>query len=171
MAPIIEVVVGDITTLHTDAIVNAANTHLRGGGGVDGAIHFAAGPMLLSELEELYPAGTPTGTAVETRAYNLPAKFVIHAVGPRWLGGNENEPNLLAAAWINSLKLADSLGCKSIAFPSISTGIYGYPINLASKVAISAIRSIEDELENIELIQICIFKSSESHHYECDLLS
>ncbi len=165
MAPIIEVVVGDITTLQTDAIVNAANTHLRGGGGVDGAIHLAAGPMLLSELEERYPNGTEVGNAVDTRAYNLPAKFVIHAVGPRWLGGHEKEPNLLAAAWINSLKLADSLGCKSIAFPSISTGIYGYPIDLASKVAISAIRSIEDELENIESIQICLLSIKDTEHF------
>jgi O-acetyl-ADP-ribose deacetylase (regulator of RNase III) len=165
MAPFIEVVVGDITTLQTDAIVNAANTHLRGGGGVDGAIHFAAGPMLLSELEERYPNGTEVGNAVETRAYNLPAKFVIHAVGPRWLGGNENEPQLLAAAWINSLKLADSLGCKSIAFPSISTGVYGYPIDLAAKVAISAIRSVEDELENVALIQICAFDVATAGSY------
>jgi O-acetyl-ADP-ribose deacetylase (regulator of RNase III) len=165
MAPLVEVVVGDITTLETDAIVNAANTHLRGGGGVDGAIHFAAGPMLLTELEERYPNGTEVGTAVETRAYNLPAKFVIHAVGPRWLGGKNNEPELLAAAWINSLELADSLGCKSIAFPSISTGIYGYPIELASKVAIAAMKSVGDVLENLELIQICAFTTSDGSAY------
>lgn len=164
-APIIEVVVGDITTLETDAIVNAANTHLRGGGGVDGAIHFAAGPMLLSELKERYPKGTEVGTAVETRAYNLPAKFVIHAVGPRWLGGDNSEPKLLASAWINSLELSDSLGCKSIAFPSISTGIYGYPVDLAAKVTIAAIRSIEDQLENIKLIQICAFDVATAASY------
>jgi O-acetyl-ADP-ribose deacetylase (regulator of RNase III) len=166
MSSKIEVVVGDITTLAADAVVNAANTHLRGGGGVDGAIHFAAGPMLLTELVERYPNGTQVGMAVETRAYNLPAKFIIHAVGPQWTGGSSGEANLLASAYASALKLADRLGCKSIAFPSISTGIYGYPIELASKVAIAAMKSIDDELENLNLIQICAFSMSDAEEYQ-----
>jgi O-acetyl-ADP-ribose deacetylase (regulator of RNase III) len=161
-----EVVLGDITTLQVDAIVNAANRQLRGGGGVDGAIHFAAGPMVLTELVERFPNGTATGTSVETRGYNLQAKFIIHSVGPQWSGGFDNEANLLASAYSSALKLADSLSCMSIAFPSISTGIYGFPVDLAAKVAIAAIRSIEDHLETIKLIQICAFNKSDAEAYQ-----
>ena len=118
---------GDITAERVDAIANAANEALRGGGGVDGAIHRAAGPGLLEELRRRYPDGTPTGTAVATDAYDLPARWVLHAVGPVWRGGTHGEPELLAGAYRSCLRLADELGARSVAFPAISMGIYGYP--------------------------------------------
>jgi O-acetyl-ADP-ribose deacetylase (regulator of RNase III) len=126
----------DITTLEVDAIVNAANTHLAGGGGVDGAIHRAAGPGLLRELSERY-AGCPTGSAVITGAGRLHARHVIHAVGPRWRDGRHSEPDLLAAAYRQAFALAAEHGCVTVASPSISTGIYGFPIELAAPIAIA----------------------------------
>ncbi len=128
----LEVVQGDITQQTTDAIVNAANTALAGGGGVDGAIHRAGGPAIMQETQERYSAGCPTGGAVVTGAGNLSAKWVIHAVGPVWKGGRQGEPAQLAAACRACLFHAVELGCQSISFPAISTGAYGYPLDLAA---------------------------------------
>lgn len=134
----LEVVEGDITRLAVDAIVNAANSALRGGGGVDGAIHRAAGPELLEAC--LAIGGCPTGEARLTPGFRLPARFVIHAVGPVWRGGDAGEPELLAGCYRNSLALARDQGCRSVAFPAISTGVYGYPVEAAATVAVGAVR-------------------------------
>jgi O-acetyl-ADP-ribose deacetylase (regulator of RNase III) len=132
---------GDITRQATDAIVNAANSGLMGGGGVDGAIHRAGGPAILEECKQIVArqGRLPTGRAVITTGGNLPAKHVIHTVGPVWQGGNRGEPELLASAYRESLKLAAAKGLTSVAFPSISTGIYGYPVSQAAEVAVGAV--------------------------------
>jgi O-acetyl-ADP-ribose deacetylase (regulator of RNase III) len=152
----IRLVRGDITEMETDAIVNAANSSLMGGGGVDGAIHRKGGPKILEECRKIrateWPQGLPTGKAVVTSGGNLKARHVIHTVGPIWRGGNAGEPELLADAYRNSLKLAVSRGLRTIAFPSISTGAYGYPVQDASRVALGTVKEFlknEDALEEV----------------------
>jgi len=135
----LELVIGDITSEQVDAIANAANSALRGGGGVDGAIHRAAGPGLLDELVRRYPDGTPTGTAVETGGHRLPARWVFHAVGPVWQGGARDEAALLAGAYRSCLRLADALGARTLAMPAISMGIYGYPMDEGARVGVSTV--------------------------------
>ena len=145
---------GDITAEKVDAIANAANASLRGGGGVDGAIHRAAGPGLLAELREIYPDGTPTGTAVATAGHGLPARWVLHAVGPVWSGGTEGEPELLADAYRSCLRLADELGARSVAFPAISMGIYGYPGTDGARVAVA---TVADHLRGTTALELARF--------------
>ncbi len=151
----IEVVLGDITKLEVDAIVNAANPSLLGGGGVDGAIHRAAGPGLLEECRTL--GGCPPGEARITKGYNLPAKFVIHTVGPIWQGGGVGDDDLLAKAYRNSLLLAAENGIKTIAFPAISTGAYGFPLERASRIAVAEIRDFLETNESIEKVFLVCF--------------
>jgi O-acetyl-ADP-ribose deacetylase (regulator of RNase III) len=135
----LDLVVGDITREKVDAIGNAANAALRGGGGVDGAIHRAAGPGLMEELRREHPDGTPTGTAVATGGHALPARWVFHAVGPVWRGGGSGEAELLAGAYRACLGLADAHGCRSLALPAISMGIYGYPADEGARIAITTV--------------------------------
>ena len=147
---LIEVVRGDITKERVDAIVNAANQSLLGGGGVDGAIHRAAGPELVEACRPL--GGCKTGDAKATPGFRLPAKWVIHAVGPRWRGGGHGEAELLASCYRRSLELADELGARSIAFPAISTGIYGFPPEPAARIAVDTLRSTSTEVELARLV-------------------
>jgi O-acetyl-ADP-ribose deacetylase len=156
----LELVTGDITAERVDAIVNAANASLRGGGGVDGAIHRAAGSGLLDELRLRFPDGTPTGTAVATDAHALPARWVLHAVGPIWRGGTAGEPELLAAAYRSCLQHCDALGARSVAFPAISMGIYGYP---AAEGAAMALRTVAEHLSgdtSLELVRFVLFSAA-----------
>ena len=140
----IQLVVGDITRIPADAIVNAANSALAGGGGVDGAIHRAGGRAIMADLERRYGAdrSCPTGSAVVSDAGDLPARWVIHAVGPIWRGGGAGEPELLASAYRTSLRLAADLGATSVSFPSISTGVYAYPLREAARIAIDTVRDV-----------------------------
>jgi len=157
----IELIWGDITEIKVDAIVNAANNSLLGGGGVDGAIHDVAGDELLQECEKL--GGCDTGDAKITKGYNLPAKHVIHAVGPVWRGGHANENSLLASCYKKSLEIASEYGLKSVAFPNISTGVYRFPLDKAADIAISEVR---DYLENHHEIEKVIFVAFSKSNFD-----
>ncbi|HLJ11089.1 MAG TPA: O-acetyl-ADP-ribose deacetylase [Planctomycetaceae bacterium] len=153
----LELVQGDITAQEIDAIVNAANSALAGGGGVDGAIHRAAGPSLMQQTREQYPAGCPTGHAVATDAGNLKAKHVFHAVGPVWRGGGAGEAGLLASAYRRCLELAVEHDCAGVAFPAISTGVYGYPKDLAAEVSLTTARDFVVQQGKPALVRFVLF--------------
>lgn len=166
----VRILQGDLTDQDTDAIVNAANSSLMGGGGVDGAIHRRGGPKILEECKRIrakeWPAGLPTGKAAITSGGNLKAKYVIHTVGPIWRGGGEGEPELLADAYRNSLELAVSKGLRTISFPSISTGAFGYPIEMASQIALSTTKDFLKKVDDIDMVIFVLFSKTDFEVYQ-----
>ncbi len=160
----IALVQGDITRLTVDAVVNAANTSLLGGGGVDGAIHRAAGPELLAECRGL--GGARTGEAKMTRGYRLPARHVIHAVGPVWRGGGAGEDEALASCYRTALRLGADAGLRSIAFPAISTGVYGFPVERAARIAVAEVRRGLAAAPSLERVVFCCFSAEDRAVYE-----
>jgi O-acetyl-ADP-ribose deacetylase (regulator of RNase III) len=162
----IELIRGDITKQQVDAVVNAANSSLLGGGGVDGAIHRAGGPQILAECKEIRArqGGCPTGEAVITNAGELPVKKVIHTVGPVWKDGRSGEPDLLHQCYVHSLQLAEEHGLRSLAFPNISTGVYGYPKEAAAEVAVAAVRGFQSDV--VEKVRFVCFDEENYRIYE-----
>jgi O-acetyl-ADP-ribose deacetylase (regulator of RNase III) len=157
---VLELALGDITAQEVDAIVNAANSRLAGGGGVDGAIHRAGGPAIMEDTDHRYPDGCPTGSAVISTAGNLRAKYVIHAVGPVWRGGNAGEERLLASAFRTALDLAAQHGCRAVALPALSTGAYGYPLDEAARISIATVEEFLKQLTDespLELVRFVLF--------------
>jgi O-acetyl-ADP-ribose deacetylase (regulator of RNase III) len=164
MATKLRAIKADITKLQVDVIVNAANSRLLGGGGVDGAIHSAAGPELLEACRAL--GGCAAGNAKLTKGFLLPAKHVVHAVGPVWQGGKQNEPELLASCYRRALELATLVDAKTIAFPCISTGVYGYPVNQAARIAVTQVRAYVSEHGELEEVVFCCFSDKDLAVYE-----
>jgi O-acetyl-ADP-ribose deacetylase (regulator of RNase III) len=164
MATLIRAIKADITTLAVDAVVNAANTTLLGGGGVDGAIHHAAGPELLEECRRV--GGCPTGEARITRGHRLPARWIIHTVGPVWKGGDRGEAALLASCYESSLRVAAENNLRSIAFPAISTGAYAYPLKLATTIAISSVRRMTSQGDSFDEVVFCCYSGEDLAIYK-----
>ena len=165
----VRLVQGDITRVEADAIVNAANSALVGGGGVDGAIHRVGGPAVIADLQRRYGPSRhcPTGSAVVSAAGDLPARIVIHAVGPIWRGGGAGEPGQLASAYRTSLDLAADEGCRTVAFPSISTGIYGYPVDLAARLALKTVDAwIAERPDALDSVTFVLFSADTLHAFE-----